>query len=358
MADVVFGSSKKVVDALKQIFRHDYDVLVYKSGTTEISPERFIEDKEELSSNATLSISLLKALLRCQKLDTESVNIFVKILLSFDFVYVKGKHGLPNEHGDNEAYDIVDHWEKADACLLVPWLLNQGCPREVEENFPTDCPKGSIEVTLSYSFAFALPLGIFQRFSAKCHQISQLIRHWNNGFTLSYGPIKAKFTCEERATNAAIICKCRTPKSRNALDRLFHVFWRCIVQLHMLLSTFPGSLYSIYFDYCDGDTTMKKERVEVSSQDWDLRTLGRLFHLFWRCIVHLHTLLSTSLYSIFLDYSDHRLNLCSDGDTAMKKQRVQISSQYWDLKTLGPAKPRKLEECSNSIRRGINRSLG
>ena len=200
LSDVVFGSSKRIVDALRQIFRHDYDVLVHESGTTEISPERFIEDKEELSSNATLSLPLLKALLRSQKLDAESVNIFVKMLLSFDFGYVKGKHGLHNEHGDNEAYDIVDQLEKADACLLVPWLLNQSYPREVEENFPADCPKGSIEVTLSYSFVFTLPLGIFQLFSARCHQISQLIRHWNNGFTLSYGPVKAKFTCKERST--------------------------------------------------------------------------------------------------------------------------------------------------------------
>ena len=119
LSDVVFGSSKRIVDALKQIFRHDYDVLEHESGTTEISPERFIEDKEELSSNATLSIPLLKALLRGEKLDTESVNIFVKMLLSFDFAYEKGKHGLPNEHGDNEEYDIVDHLEKADAFLLI-----------------------------------------------------------------------------------------------------------------------------------------------------------------------------------------------------------------------------------------------
>ena len=297
LSDVVFGSSKRIVDALKQIFRHDYDVLVHESGTTEISSERFIEDKEELSSNATLSIPLLRALLRSQKLDAESVNIFMKMLLSFDFAYAKSKHGLPNEHSDSEAYDIVDHLEKADVCLLVPWLLSQGCPRDAEENFPAACLKGSIEVQLSYSFVFTLPLGIFQRFSARCHQISQLIRHWNNGFTLSYGPIKAKFTCEELATNAAILCKCRTPKSRNALDRLFHVFWRCIVQLQMLLKIFPGSLYSIFFDYSDGDTEMKKQRVQISSQDWQLRTLVA-------------------------------------------------------------AKPRELEECSNSIRRGINRSLG
>ena len=297
LSDVVFGSSKRIVDALKLIFRHDYAVLEHESGTTEISPERFIVDKEELSSNATLSIPLLKALLRGQNLDAESVNIFVKMLLSFDFAYVKGKYGLPNEHGDNEAYDIVDHLEKADASLLVPWLLNQGYPREVEENFPADCPKGCIEVTLSYSFAFTLPLGIFQLFSARCHQISQLIRHWNNGFTLSYGPIKAKFTCEELATNAAILCKCRTPKSRNALDRLFHVFWRCIVQLQTLLKIFPGSLYSIFLNYFDGDTGMKKQRVQILSKDWHLRTLVA-------------------------------------------------------------AKPRKLQECSNSVRRGINRSLG
>ena len=294
LSDVVFGSSKRIVDALKQIFRHDYDVLVHESGTTGISPERFIEDKEELSTNATLSIPLLKALLRGQKLDTESVNIFVRMLLSFDFAYVKGKHGLPNEHGDNEAYDIVDHLEKADASLLVPWLLSQGCSREVEENFPADCPKGSIEVRLSYSFAFTLPLGIFQLFSARCHQISQLIRHWNNGFTLSYAPIKAKFTCEERATSAAILCKCRAPKSRDALDRLFHVFWRCIVQLQTLLKIFRGSLHSIFFDYSDGDSKVKTQRVQISAQDW-----------------HLITLIS--------------------------------------------AKPRKVEECSNSIRRGINR---
>ena len=270
LADIVFGSSKKVVDALKQIFRHDYDVLVYESGTTKISSERFIEDKKELSSNATLSIPLLKALLRGRKLDAESVNIFVKMLLSFDFAYIKGGHGLSKEDSND---DIVDRLEKAEDCLLVPWLLSQGCPSDAMESFPADCPRSCIEVQLSYSFAFTLPLGIFQLFSARCHEISPLIRHWNNGFTLSYGPVKTKFTCDERATNAAILCQCRTPKSRNALDRLFHVFWRCIVQLQTLLKIFPGSLYSVYFDYSDGDRTMKKQRVQVSSSDWHLRPL-------------------------------------------------------------------------------------
>ena len=269
LSDIVFGSSKKVVDALKQIFRHDYDVLVYESGTTEISPERFIEDKKELSSNATLSIPLLKALLRGRKLDAESVNIFVKMLLSFDFAYIKGGHGLSKEGSDN----IVDRLEKAEDCLLVPWLLSQGCPSDAMESFPSDCPRSFIEVQLSYSFAFTLPLGIFQLFSARCHQVSHIIRHWNNGFTLSYGPVKTKFTCDERATNAAILCKCRTPKSRNALDRLFHVFWRCVVQLQTLLKRFPGSLYSVYFDYSDDDRTMKKQQVQISSPDWHLKTL-------------------------------------------------------------------------------------
>ena len=205
LADIVFGSSKKIVDALKQIFRHDYDVLVYESGTTEISLERFVKDKNELSTNATLSIPLLKALLRGQELDAESISIFVKMLLSFDFAYVKGEQGLPKEHSDHESYDIVDHLGRTDVCLLVPWLLSQDCPSDAMESFPADCPTNCIEVQLSYSFAFALPLGIFQQFSARCHQISPIIRHWNNGFTLSYGPVKAKFTCKELATNASIL---------------------------------------------------------------------------------------------------------------------------------------------------------
>ena len=271
LADVVFGSSKKIVDALKQIFRHDYEVLAYESGTTEISPERFQEDKGELSSNATLSIPLLKALLRGQKLDPESVNIFVKMLLSFDFAYVKGDH---KENFDDEADDIINRLEKAEDRLLVPWLLSQDCPSDAMERFPADCPTNCIEVQLSYSFAFTLPLGIFQLFSARCHQISSLIRHWNKGFTLSYGPVKAKFTCEELATNAAIRCKCRTPKSRNALDRLFHVFWRCVIHLQKLLKTFPGSLYSIFFDYSNGDSAMKKQQVRISSNDWHLNALA------------------------------------------------------------------------------------
>ena len=290
LADVVFGSSKKIVEALKQIFRHDYDTLAYESGTTEISPERFQVDKSELSSNATLSIPLLKALLRGQKLDPESVNIFVKMLLSFDFAYVKGGH---KENSEDEADDIVNRLEKAEDRLLVPWLLSQDCPSDAIESFPADCPINCIEVQLSYSFAFTLPLGIFQLFSARCHQISSLIRHWNKGFTLSYGPVKAKFTCEELATNAAIRCKCRTPKSRNALDRLFHLFWRCIIQLQKLLKTFPGCLYSIFFDY-------------------------------------------------------------SNGDRIMKKQQVQIPSKNWHLNALAASKPRELEECSRSIKRGIN----
>eukprot|EP00118_Oscarella_pearsei_P024049 m.297624 g.297624 ORF g.297624 m.297624 type:complete len:441 (+) comp40772_c0_seq10:397-1719(+) len=189
------------------------------------------------------------------------------MLLSFDFAYVKGSSCFREWKEDELSLDTENalcQLEEANACLLLPWLLNDKSPNSQFSEFPTECPRLWIEVDVFFSFGFSLPMGIFQQFSARCHRHSDLIQHWSSGFFFRHGPVLAEFTCKERNDNPEIHCRSRTPKSMNALRRLFHALWRCVIDLQKLLKNVPGCLYEIFMNYDDGYEILKKQKINVT----------------------------------------------------------------------------------------------
>ena len=94
----VFGLVSFVVDVLKAIFRHDHEwSLEYDMRFCQhpiaVSPDKFEEMKSDLVHNACLAMPMLLALWSDFKLETHHLNVFLKLLIQFEFAYIlAGSH--------------------------------------------------------------------------------------------------------------------------------------------------------------------------------------------------------------------------------------------------------------------------
>ena len=94
----VFGLVSFVVDVLKVIFRHDherslqYDIRFCQHPNA-VSPDKFQEMKSNLVHNACLAMPMLLALWSGFKLEIHHLDVFLKLLIQFEFAYiVAGSH--------------------------------------------------------------------------------------------------------------------------------------------------------------------------------------------------------------------------------------------------------------------------
>ena len=94
----VFGLVSFVVDVLKAIFRHDherslqYDVRFCQHPNA-VSHDKFEEMKSDLVHNACLAMPMLLALWSDFKLETHHLDVFLKLLIQFEFAYIlAGSH--------------------------------------------------------------------------------------------------------------------------------------------------------------------------------------------------------------------------------------------------------------------------
>ena len=94
----VFGLVSFVVDVLKAIFRHDHErSLEYDMRFCQhpiaVSPDKFEEMKSDLVHNACLAMPMLLALWSDFKLETHHLDVFLKLLIQFEFAYIlAGSH--------------------------------------------------------------------------------------------------------------------------------------------------------------------------------------------------------------------------------------------------------------------------
>ena len=89
----VFGLVSFVVDVLKAIFRHDHDrSLQYDMRFCQhpiaVSHDKFEEMKSDLVHNACLAMPMLLALWSDFKLETHHLDVFLKLLIQFEFAYI------------------------------------------------------------------------------------------------------------------------------------------------------------------------------------------------------------------------------------------------------------------------------
>ena len=95
---IVFGLVSFVVDVLKAIFRHDHErSLQYDMRFCQhpivVSHDKFEEMKSDLIHNACLAIPMLLALWSDFKLETHHLDVFLKLLIQFEFAYIlAGSH--------------------------------------------------------------------------------------------------------------------------------------------------------------------------------------------------------------------------------------------------------------------------
>ena len=94
----VFGLVSFVVDVLKVIFRHDHDWSLqydmrFCQHPNAISHDKFEEMKSDLVHNACLAMPMLLALWSDFKLETHHLDVFLKLLIQFEFAYIlAGSH--------------------------------------------------------------------------------------------------------------------------------------------------------------------------------------------------------------------------------------------------------------------------
>ena len=94
----VFGLVSFVVDVLKTIFRHDHERSLqydmrFCQHPNAVSHDKFQEMKSDLVHNACLAIPMLLALWSDFKLETHHLDVFLKLLIQFEFAYIlAGSH--------------------------------------------------------------------------------------------------------------------------------------------------------------------------------------------------------------------------------------------------------------------------
>ena len=89
----VFGLVSFVVDVLKAIFRHDHDRSLqydvrFCQHPNAVSHDKFEEMKSDLVHNACLAMPMLLALWSDFKLETHHLDVFLKLLIQFEFAYI------------------------------------------------------------------------------------------------------------------------------------------------------------------------------------------------------------------------------------------------------------------------------
>ena len=247
--------------------------------------------KRELVNNATARMPMLLALWRETWLSAEEhLEDFLILFLSFDFAYLVTssdevtrtlseylrRRGLtlhmnslselqPSAAGsrttvsasctedaettqegeEKESFegDLVSMLERNNVGLLLPWLLRDEEPPEVSQQWSRCSTTDSVQVAVRYSFAYNVPVGLFERLSARCHRHSNFIHHWRSGLLLRYGPVTLLFRCDRRPSFTSIITLCgRIQSSSNSRVRLWHVLLRYVADLEDLLKTIPGVL--------------------------------------------------------------------------------------------------------------------
>ena len=246
--------------------------------------------KTDLVKNACLSMQMLMALWSDFKLSTNHLDVLINMLIQFEFAYVVTPHAdveqevmkilceakdfpdLPDKHFFEESTDsgssdsgseasFFDNGENSSAIgllmkengkLLLPWLLDSKRPDDIGSLWATDCPLSSFQVIVKYSFVrvYSVPRGVFERLSCRCHHHASYVSHWRSGFVMRYGCVTLFAHTDERQHEVMMIG--RVSRSNFNLFRLYHVMWRCVQEMETILLTVPGALLDRYI-------TTKKE---------------------------------------------------------------------------------------------------
>ena len=206
-----------------------------------------------LSENGIGSVKLLRIVWSKFGFKEEHDNLMIKLLVSFNFAYVrcdndhviKAVNALVEGNVDDGCDDLLSLLKEHNGELLLPWFF----PDKKPDGLPTVHPSDrSVSVCIGFSFSMSLPEGLFQRVSARCHRHSNSTHHWLSGVHMEYAAITAVLQCDEE--RAEIVLSASTLQSLNAYARLWQVVWRLIVDIETEIKQAQGAIHIVRRHVC------------------------------------------------------------------------------------------------------------
>ena len=249
----VFLQPQFLIDLLKAVYHHQLNSILTMDSIPP-SQHSLVTQRElkgmvtNLSENGIASVKLLRLIWSKFGFKEEHDNLMIKLLVSFNFAYVRcdNEHvietvnALVEGNVDQGSDDLLGLLKKHNGDLLLPWFSHNKKP----DDLPTVCPSyQKISVSLVYSFSMSLPEGLFQRVSARCHRHSNSTHHWLSGVHMEYAAITAVLQCDEES--AEIVLSASTVRSLNAYDRLWQVVWRLIIDIDNEIKQAPGTVHTV-----------------------------------------------------------------------------------------------------------------
>ena len=249
----VFLRPQFLIDVLKAVYHHQLNSIltmdrIPPSQRSRVTQRELKGMVTNLSENGIASVKLLRLIWSKFGFEEEHDNLMIKLLVSFNFAYVRcdNEHvietvnALVEGNVDQGCDDLLGLLKKHNGELLLPWFFHDRKP----DCLPTVCSSDrSVSVCLTYSFSMSLPEGLFQRVSARCHRHSNSTHHWLSGVHMEYAAITAVLQCDEES--AEMVLSASTVCSLNAYDRLWQVVWRLIIDIENEIKQAPGSVHTV-----------------------------------------------------------------------------------------------------------------
>ena len=249
----VFLEPQFLIDLLKAVYHHQLNSIltmdsIPPSQRSLVTQRELEEMLTNLSENGIASVKLLRLIWSRFGFKEEHDNLMIKLLVSFNFAYVRCDNervietvnALVEGNMDDGCDDLLGLLKMHSGDLLLPWFFHD----KRSSDLPTLCPSDqSVSVCLTYSFSMSLPEGLFQRVSARCHRHSNSTHHWLSGVHMKYAAITAVLQCDEE--RAEIVLSSSTVDSLNAYGRLWLVVWRLIMDIENEIKQAPGTIHVV-----------------------------------------------------------------------------------------------------------------
>lgn len=299
---------------------------------------------DSLTENGTANVRLLRIIWGKFGFKKEHHNLMVKLLVCFNFAYVKCQdervneivNGLVKDQFNDGCGDLLSLLEENNGELLLPWFLCDEKPEGLPAILPSD---QFVSVRLTYSFAMSLPEGLFQRLSARCHRHCSYIRHCLNGVSLRYGPVTVTLQCDVKRSE--IVLSAVTSNSYNAPQRLWHVVWRLVRDLEDLIDDIPGTKFAVQ-RYLSADHEGVQSEAEVGALPVKVKLLetnapflinqedviAPEVEMHKKAVANAHAVLKTPLRSIFSTHNGQKLG---ERQTSKVARCITVNNVVSDL---------------------------
>ena len=239
LKDFIFPDPQWLIMLVKEVVHHNLEShlkFAENFKACEMDVEKFKNQKQDLIDNGLLSESMLRCIWFHAVPEKADFEKLIPLLYHFCVGY---KMTL------KEA--VFKGRETSNNFILIPALMPETPPHGIENWWPTTVPEYVFETKSLYSFRSILPVGLFERQMARCHQNADYMLHWKEGF---FGVINSEEPKE---------VKCCFTKENGAIEfssrvrsiRQIHTLWEIVLRFHqifanMLQELWPELRYVIY----------------------------------------------------------------------------------------------------------------